>query len=59
MIDASISMQPRGPDRIDLGDGHDVCDWTLALAVGERELREAVDAVGTCPDRVRLYLGIR
>ncbi|RYD43884.1 MAG: DUF3606 domain-containing protein [Sphingomonadales bacterium] len=45
MIDASISMQPRDTDRIDLGDDHDVRDWTLGLAVGEQELREAVDAV--------------
>lgn len=59
MIDPSIPLHPRDTDRIDLAVDHDVRDWTVALAVGEQELREAVDAVGTCPERVRLYLSIR
>ena len=58
MFDAVTSQQPRNPNRIDLGRDPDLRDWTLALAVTEEELRGAVDAVGTCPERVRAYLGL-
>lgn len=56
MIDAPRTFP--ATDRIDLHQEHQLRDWTLALAVGEDELREAVDAVGTCPKHVRQYLGI-
>jgi len=59
MTDAQTILQPLAGDRIDLGDEPSVASWSVRLAVGEAELREAVDAVGTCPAHVREYLGIR
>lgn len=59
MIDAQYSMQPLASERIDLGAVLAIDNWTVHFAVGEQELREAVDAVGNCPARVRDYLGIR
>ena len=59
MTDAQNIFQPIATDRIDLSEEQSVLGWSVRLAVGEAELREAVDAVGTCPDHVREYLGIR
>jgi hypothetical protein len=59
MTDAQHIFQPVATDRIDLREDQAVLGWSVRLAVGEAELREAVDAVGTCPDHVREYLGIR
>ncbi|WP_422060825.1 DUF3606 domain-containing protein [Sphingopyxis sp.] len=59
MTDAQTSMRPLASDRIDLRDPVAIESWMAHLAVGEDELREAVDAVGTCPGHVRDYLGIR
>jgi hypothetical protein len=59
MIDAHNILQPLTMDRIDLSEEQSVLGWSVRLAVGEAELREAVDAVGTCPSQVREYLGIR
>ncbi|MDO9370846.1 MAG: DUF3606 domain-containing protein [Sphingopyxis sp.] len=59
MIDQHNILQTPASERIDLGEEQAVLGWTVHLAVGELELREAVDAVGTCPSRVREYLGIR
>lgn len=60
MTDAQYNLQaPIGSDRINLGEEQSVIGWSVRLAVGEEELREAVDAVGTCPAHVRDYLGIR
>ena len=59
MTDAQNIFQPIASDRIDLREEQAVLGWSIRLAVGEAELREAVDAVGTCPDHVREYLGIR
>lgn len=59
MTDQQTIMQPLASERIDLGEERSLLGWSVHLAVGEAELREAVDAVGTCPSRVREYLGIR
>ncbi|WP_447752162.1 DUF3606 domain-containing protein [Sphingopyxis fribergensis] len=59
MTDAQYIVQAPADDRIDLGEEQSVVGWSVRLAVGEAELREAVDAVGTCPAHVREYLGIR
>ena len=59
MTDAHNVLQPLTVERIDLSEEQSVVGWTVRLAVGEAELREAVDAVGTCPSHVREYLGIR
>ena len=59
MRDAQNDRQTSTMDRIDLSDEHSLVGWSVRLAVGEAELREAVDAVGTCPAHVRKYLGIR
>lgn len=59
MTDAQNIFQPIATDRIDLREEQSVLGWSVRLAIGEAELREAVDAVGTCPAHVREYLGIR
>lgn len=59
MTDALYISQPLESDRIDLNEEQSILHWSVRLAVGEAELREAVDAVGTCPAHVREYLGIR
>ena len=49
------------PDRdlVSLSEDYEVRDWTKALGVSERELREAVDAVGNSAAKVRDYLKAR
>ncbi|HWW59421.1 MAG TPA: DUF3606 domain-containing protein [Sphingopyxis sp.] len=46
------------PDRISLGEDHEIRDWTTSLGVSESELREAVDAVGNSAGKVREYLKV-
>lgn len=59
MTETNSIMELLASDRIDLGEPAAIESWMAHLAIGEAELREAVDAVGICPGRVREYLGIR
>jgi len=57
MIDDRLCSALPARNRIDLGHAHEIPEWMTAFGVGEDELREAVDAVGTAPDKVRDFLG--
>ncbi len=58
MTDERLTMIAPDAERIDLHDSQEICEWTCCLGVGEQELREAVDAVGNAPGRVREYLSL-
>lgn len=59
MIDDQSRIGLPHGDRISLHEDYEIRDWTTILGVGEDELREAVDAVGNCTDKVRAYLKAR
>lgn len=59
MIDDRLCSALTPHNRIDLRHPHEIPEWMTAFGVGEDELREAVDAVGTAPDKVRDFLGAR
>lgn len=59
MIDDRLCSALPARDRIDLGPAHEIPEWMTVLGVGEDELREAVEAVGSAPDKVRDFLGAR
>ncbi|WP_184533927.1 DUF3606 domain-containing protein [Variovorax sp. Sphag1AA] len=51
--------KPLKGQRITLDDEQDVCTWTRSLGCSERELREAVAAVGSSAEKVRRHLAKR
>lgn len=49
--------RPLDSERINVNQDHEVDYWTDKLDVTEKELRKAVDQVGTSVDEVEKYLG--
>ena len=57
-MDKGREAQPsaRDDNRIDLNDAGQVRYWTTNLAVTDAQLRAAVEAVGSEPQKIRDYL---
>ena len=57
MADDLSNRGPQDRARINVNEGHELDYWCEALGCTERQLREAVAAVGVSADKVREYLG--
>ena len=56
MADDLKKTGKRDDSRINMAEDHEIDYWTDALNVSEKELREAVQAVGDNVEKVRQYL---
>ena len=56
MSDDLSNRGPQDDSRINVNQSHEVRYWTQQLGCTERQLREAVMAVGVSADAVRTYL---
>jgi hypothetical protein len=56
MPDDKKIRAPHDKKRIDINDPAEVKNWCKALGCTERELRNAVESVGTSAEEVKTYL---
>ena len=56
MPDDKTKRHPEDGERIDIHDPQEVRNWCKSLGCSEDQLKQAVDAVGTSAEKVRIYL---
>lgn len=56
MTDPFVKPPPSDEEHVSLAHANDIERWIRRFEVSEADLREAVDAVGNAPERVRDYL---